>query len=99
MWKLCHNIALFCLILLINLLICQSFNVYIPPQTEKCFNERAFINEKVLITFNVQQGGYQEIDVSVRDAQEKLIYSQGREEKGNFIISNLRIESFITEHL
>ena len=61
-----------------------SLNVYVRPNEAECFFESLTRGEKMLTSFIVQSGGYLDIDITVTDPANKVLYEAERQREDTF---------------
>jgi hypothetical protein len=72
----CKSLLTFSVILLLSIKNIQSYYVSVDAHSEECFFERLTSGTKLLLTFEVIEGGFLDIDIQVnRNTFMSLIYA------------------------
>ncbi|PIK50114.1 putative transmembrane emp24 domain-containing protein 2-like isoform 2 [Apostichopus japonicus] len=72
------------LLLLSLLAACEGYLVKVDAHAEECFSEELTSGTTFSLTFEVAEGGFLDIDVSIIGPNEEAIYSGGRESNGKY---------------
>lgn len=72
------------LLVVLSLAGCRALSVQIDPHREECFFENMKRDSKTGVYFQVSQGGFLDIDVSVTGPDGRLLHKVERETEGRF---------------
>lgn len=65
----------------------QSYMLYLDAKAEECFYEELQPNQKAGLSFEVAEGGFLDIDVTLTDPLGNVLYSANSETEGRFRFS------------
>lgn len=72
------------LVLLSLLSVAIAYFITIDAHSEECFHEKVQMNAKLELTFEVAEGGFLDIDVTITGPDGKTIYTISRESNGKY---------------
>lgn len=75
------------LLLLLCISVCNSYMLYLDAQAEECFYEELMPNQKAGLSFEVAEGGFLDVDVTLRDPSGQILYAANQETEGRFRFS------------
>ena len=65
----------------------QSYMLYLDAKAEECFYEELQPNQKAGLSFEVAEGGFLDIDVTLKDPAGNVLYAANSETEGRFRFS------------
>merc|ERR1719272_186760 len=65
----------------------SGLGIHIDAHEEECFFDTIKVGTKVGVSFQVAEGGFLDIDVTIKGPDEKIIYSGERETDGKYTFS------------
>ncbi|XP_054273527.1 transmembrane emp24 domain-containing protein 2-like [Macrosteles quadrilineatus] len=76
------------MLILVNFLavlnICSGWLVNVDPHTDECYYEKIDAGKKANLVFQVTEGGFLDVDITIFGPDKRLIYSGTRETNGKF---------------
>jgi len=74
--------------LIVLLLACVSqaacYMLYLDAKAEECFYEELVANQKAGLSFEVAEGGFLDVDVTLKDPAGQILYAANQETEGRF---------------
>ncbi|XP_022230734.2 transmembrane emp24 domain-containing protein 2 [Drosophila obscura] len=64
-----------------------GFIITVDAHEEICFHERVLENERITISFEVMEGGFKDIGVSINGPEQELLHHSDRDSVGSFTFS------------
>ncbi|XP_050521230.1 transmembrane emp24 domain-containing protein 2-like [Daktulosphaira vitifoliae] len=71
-----------------------SYYLTVDAQHEECFFEKVSLGSVMTLTYEVSEGGFLDIDVTVVDPDGKMIHDQSGESSGKFSINTAKTGSY-----
>ncbi|XP_033252734.1 transmembrane emp24 domain-containing protein 2-like [Drosophila miranda] len=76
-----------CIIFALLLESAGGFLITVDAHEEICFHEHVLENERITISFEVMEGGFKDIGVSIKGPEEELLHHSDRDSVGSFTFS------------
>jgi len=77
----------FLLVLALCVVVNNGYMLYLDAKAEECFYEELKPNQKAGLSFEVAEGGFLDVDVSLTDPSGSVLYSANQETEGRFRFS------------
>ncbi|XP_034652000.1 transmembrane emp24 domain-containing protein 2 [Drosophila subobscura] len=65
----------------------RGFIITVDAHEDICFHEHVLQNERITISFEVMEGGFKDIGVSIKGPESELLHHSARESVGSFTFS------------
>lgn len=75
------------LVLSLLVALATPYMLYLDAKAEECFFETLQVNQKAGLSFEVAEGGFLDIDVTLKDPVGQVIYAANQETEGRFRFS------------